>query len=622
MINGTLYSTTPKLNVVALNAATGKMLWRFDPNQSEPVVSKMRNRGLNYWSDGVNSRIYFASRQYLYSLDARTGKPDTSFGNNGRIDLRDDLREPKYMVSLTTPGVVYQDLLIIGSLTSETLPTAPGDIRAYDVRSGKLRWSFHTIPHPGEFGYDTWPKDAWKYSGSANNWSGLALDEARGIVFVPTGSAAFDFYGANRIGDNLFANSLIALNARTGARVWHFQDVHHDIWDRDFPTPPTLVTVKQNGRSIDAVAQATKQGVVYLFDRQTGKPLFPIEEKAYPASDIEGEVTAKTQPYPLKPEPFARQKLTEDMLTTRTPEAHAAVLKEFRTLRSDGQFIPGSRQGTIIFPGFDGGAEWGGSAFDPETGLMYVNANEMPWILRMIEQPAPGTRVTGKSLYAANCAACHKADLSGGPPEFPSLLGLKGKMPERDVVSLLKSGSGRMPSFAHLGQPAINAIAGYVLDGKDTQLYGQQNAAFFMRYLNDGYTRFVDPDGYPAVQPPWGTLNAINLNSGTIAWKTPLGEYPELAKAGVRNTGSENYGGPVVTAGGLVFIGATNFDNKFHAFDKATGKLLWETTLPFAGNATPAVYEVGGREYVVIAAGGGKSKAASGGMIIAFALPK
>jgi quinoprotein glucose dehydrogenase len=621
VIGGVVYSTTPKVNVVALDAATGKLLWRFDPNRAEPVISKMRNRGLNYWTDGTSSRLYFASRQYLYSLDSKTGKPDSGFGENGRIDLRENLREPKYMIGMNTPGVVYKDLLILGSITSETLPTPPGDIRAYDVRSGKLRWTFHTIPHPGEFGYETWPKDAWQYSGSANNWSGLALDEARGLVFVPTGSAAFDFYGANRVGDNLFANTLIALNANTGARVWHFQDVHHDIWDRDFPTPPSLVTVQQNGRTIDAVAQGTKQGVIYLFDRQTGKPLFPIEEKSYPASDIEGEVAAKTQPYPLKPEPFARQKLTEDMLTTRTPEAHEAVLQQFRKLRSAGQFIPGSREGTIIFPGYDGGAEWGGSAFDPQTGLLYVNANEMAWILALLEQKPPATR-SARSLYMTNCSACHKADLSGGPPEFPSLQALNQKMSSADVTKLLNTGSGRMPSFAHLGPEAITAITNFVRGGQDTAVAGSENSKFFMRFLNNGYTKFLDPDGYPAVKPPWGTLNAINLSTGTIAWKVPLGEYPELAKMGMRNTGSENYGGPVVTAGGLVFIGATNFDKKFHAFDKATGELLWETTLPFAGNATPAVYEVGGHEYVVIAAGGGKSKDPTGGMIVAFALPR
>lgn len=622
IVDAVLYATTPKGKVIALDAATGKLIWRFDPNQGRKVLFKIRNRGVSYWSDGKQARIYSAWHQYLYSLDAKTGKPDGGFGDHGRIDLRDHLREPEYMVSLTTPGIVYKDLLIVGSLTAETLPTAPGDIRAYDVRTGKLRWSFHTIPHPGEFGYNTWPKDAWTYSGSANNWAGMAVDEKRGLVFAPTGSAAFDFYGANRVGDDLFANSLIALKADTGERVWHFQGVHHDIWDRDFPSPPSLVTVDRNGRRIDAVAQTTKQGFLYLFDRETGKPLFPIAERAVPASDLDGEVAAKTQPFTVEPPPFARQVLSADMLTRRTQEAHQAVLSKFEKLRSAGQFVPGSKQGTIIFPGFDGGAEWGGSAFDPETGFLYVNANEMAWILKMVEQQKPSPNMSGKSLYAANCAACHKADMSGGPPEFPSLQGIGDKYSDMDVAILQYQGSGRMPSFAHLGRAAVGAIVNYVMNGEDTSVATGGTASSFMKFVNDGYTKFLDPDGYPAVEPPWGTLSAINLNTGKFVWKIPLGEYPKLAAQGMTGTGSENYGGPVVTAGGLVFVGATSYDRKFRAFDKANGRSLWETTLPAAGNATPSVYEVDGREYVVIAAGGGKSQDPSGGSIVAFGLPE
>ncbi|MCI0488738.1 MAG: PQQ-binding-like beta-propeller repeat protein [Blastocatellia bacterium] len=586
----------------------------------------MRNRGITYWSDGKTERIFVAVREFLYSLDAKTGKPDTAFGIEGRIDLRDNLRPgEKEMVSLTTPGIIYKDLLIIGSITHETLPTVPGDIRAYEVRTGKLRWSFHTIPRPGEFGYDTWPEDAWAYIGSANNWAGMALDEKRGLVFVPTGSPAYDFYGANRTGDNLFANCLIALRADTGKRVWHFQAVKHDIWDRDFPSQPSLVTVTRNGRRVDAVAQTTKSGHVYLFERETGKPLFPIEYRKYPASDIPGEVTAATQPLPLKPEPFARQQLTADMLTRRTPEAHKAVLERFLKLRSDGQFIPGSKEGTVIFPGYDGGAEWGGASVDPETGLLYVNSNEMAWILTLREAPPPSKRVNGKQLYLKECASCHGVDLKGAPPEFSSLLGVADRHTESELIVLMFQGSARMPSYSRLGYDGIKSILDYVIKGEEKIVASKESSApsaIEMKYLSDGYKKFLDPDGYPAVAPPWGTLSAINLNTGEYAWKIPFGEYPELSAKGMTGTGSENYGGPVVTAGGVIFIGATCYDKKFRVFDKANGKLLWETVLPAAGNATPTTYEVDGRQFVVIAAGGGKSKDPSGGSYVAFALPK
>ena len=624
VVNGLLYATTPTINVVALDAGTGKLLWRFDPNAGLHIVGKMRSRGVTYWSDGKEQRIFVAVRQYLYSLDAQTGKPAEKFGDSGRIDLRDNLgREPRNWVTMTSPGIVYKDLLIIGSSMAETLPDSPGDIRAYDVRSGKLRWSFHTIPHPGEFGVDTWPKDAWTYSGAANDWAGLSLDVTRGWVFVATGSAAFDFYGADRTGDDLFANSVIALKAETGERVWHFQTVRHDIWDRDLPAPPNLVTIFRNGQPLDAVAQITKSGYVYLFDRDTGAPLFPVEYKKYPKSDLEGEVTADTQPLPLMPEPFARQKLTADMLTQRTPQAHQEALARFRKLRSNGQFVPGSREGTIIFPGFDGGAEWGGAAFDPETHLLYVNANEMAWILRLFE-PALSTGATsGKGIYLRECAACHGANLQGTPPEFPSLVGLGSRFSDSDVDALVAQGAGRMPGFERLGEDGMRAVVDYVYSGIDRSAKTAAPVPTDPKYMSDGYHKFLDADGYPAIQPPWGTLTAINLDTGKLAWRCPLGEYPELAAQGMKNTGTENYGGPVVTAGGLLFIAATNFDNKFHAFAKDTGKLLWEAKLPAAGNATPSTYEVNGRQFVVIAAGGGKSKGVpSSASIVAFALPK
>ena len=622
IVGGTMYVTTPKLRLVALDAGTGAQKWAFNPFEGESIRTKMRNRGVTYWSDGSrDARIFVAARNWLYAIDARTGQPVAGFGEKGRVDLRRGLgREPETLsVGATTPGVIYKDLLIIGSIVNEDLPSAPGDIRAYDVRTGAIRWTFHTIPRPGEYGYETWPKDAWKYTGGANSWTGVTLDPARGTVFVPTGSAAFDFYGENRHGDNLFANSLLALDASTGKRKWHFQFVHHDVWDRDLPAPPTLVRIQRAGRSVDAVAQITKSGFVFVFDRDSGKPLFPIEEREVPGSDVDGEQLARHQPLPSAPAPFARQQLTEDLLTSRTPEARAAVLERFKKVRSGPQFTPPSLEGTIVFPGFDGGGEWGGAAFDPDTQKLYVNANEMAWILRLV----PRTRrpATARALYLRDCSGCHRTDLKGAPPQFPALDRIGAKLNGEQVATMIRKGSGRMPGFPQWSDEAISKVSAYLLKGEDQRINDVGSAiAEIPKYGIDGYNKFLDPDGYPAIAPPWGTLSAINLTTGDYAWKIPFGKYPELASKGLRNTGSENYGGPVVTAGGLLFIGATNYDRKFRAFDKDTGKLLWETELGAAGNATPAVYEVNGRQFVVIGGGGGKSKI-SGGAYYAFALP-
>ncbi len=626
VIGGVLYGLSPKMRVFALDAATGKEIWSFNPYEGRQVRGKRRSRGLQYWESGGDKRLYVAVEQWLHALDADTGKPVESFGANGRIDLREGLGRDvdTVSVSVSTPGVIYKDLLILGSIVGEALPAAPGDIRAYDVRTGQLRWQFHTIPHPGEYGYDTWPPDAWKLLGGANAWAGLTLDAERGIVFAPTGSAAYDFYGANRAGDNLFANTLLALDANTGKRKWHFQFVRHDTWDRDLPSPPALVTVERDGKKIPAVAQATKSGFVWVFDRETGESLFPFQEVDVPPSYIPGEILAKRQVLPLKPEPFARQQFTEDMVSNRSPEIHAELLARFRSYRNGPQFTPASLRGTILLPGFDGGAEWGGQAFDPETGLYYVNANEMAWIAKLVERKASGKSQTGQSLYAQNCASCHKEDLSGVPPEFPDLRGLGARSDKAAVERVIHGGLGRMPAFAALGDMRIAAIVRYVMTGENMTLPSSSDAAspFFQKYTLDGYQRFEDADGYPAIAPPWGTLNAVNLNTGEYAWKIPLGEIPALAEKGLKNTGSENYGGPVVTKGGLLFIAATNYDKKIRAFDKLTGDLLWESTLPAAGNATPAVYMVDGKQYVVIAAGGGKWGNPSGGSYVAFALKK
>jgi quinoprotein glucose dehydrogenase len=643
MVNGTLYGVTPVHRIVAVDAATGKLKWRFDSG----IRGRGPNRSVVYWASGNDQRIFASVQSFIYALNPQTGEVIRTFGKNGLIDLREDLgRDPsKQSWVLTSPGIVYKDLLIVGGRNPEALPAPPGDVRAYDVRTGKLRWQFHTIPHPGEFGYDTWPKDAWEYSGAANSWPGMAVDDARGIVYIPTGSAATDFYGADRLGDDLFANTLLALNAATGERIWHFQAVKHDLWDRDFPSPPTLVTVRRGGKAIDAVAQASKQGWLYLFDRTNGTPLFPVETRKYPASTVPGEVTAATQQLPTKPAPFARQLLTADTLSNRTPEIHKWALDQFSKLRSEGQFVPLTiGQETVVFPGFDGGAEWGGSAFDPETGVYYVNANDLAWTSSITDSrvstvgPARGgsgavagragrgSAITAQQIYLTNCAGCHRDDLSGQPPQFPSLLDIRGKRNDAQVVAMIRQGAGRMPSFPNLNPDETAILARFVLTGESKELASVPQAPdprINQTYRFSGYHKWLDPDGYPATAPPWGTLNAINLNTGEYAWKIPLGEYPELAAKGMKGTGSENYGGPIVTAGGLVFIGATNFDKKFRAFDKKTGKLLWETTLPLSGNATPITYEMSGKQYVVIYATGGKSGrgGASGGIYVAFALP-
>ncbi len=624
VVGGVLYGTSPQLRVFALDAASGRRLWEFDPFAGSSKLSNPGvNRGVVYWGDRGDTRILFAAGPKLYALDARTGTLMTNFGAGGMVDLREGLgREATDLfVNARTPGAVYRDLLILGSVVSEGPgPSAPGHVRAYDVRTGKIRWVFRTIPHPGEFGYDTWPKDSWKRNGGANAWSGITVDERRGLVFLPTGSASFDFWGGNRQGANLFANCVLVLRAATGERVWHFQTVHHDLWDRDLPAAPNLVTVRHNGRKIDAVAQITKTGYVFLLDRETGKPLFPIEERPAPSSDLKGEVTWPTQPFPLKPPPFVRQAFIQEEITNISPEARAHVLERLRKVRTGQTFLPPSTEGTVIFPGYDGGGEWGGAGVDPDSGILYVNANEMPWILTMIDSADGASADRGQRIYRQHCATCHGLNREGDPEQvFPKLTGLDQRMTRAETARVIELGKGFMPSFRFLSSSEQDAVVDFLFGRSSSS--SAEKIELDVPYTHTGYNRFFDPEGYPAVKPPWGTLNAIDLNQGTILWTVPLGEFPELTKRGIAQTGTENYGGPVVTAGGLIFIGATK-DEKFRAFDKSTGKVLWETQLPAGGYATPCTYGVNGRQYVVVAAGGGKMGTPSGDAYIAFALPE
>ena len=624
IVNGTLYGVTATNQVFALDAATGKEKWKFKAGKGGGLNT---NRGVTYWSSGNESRIMYAYESWLYALDAVSGQPIKSFGADGRVSLKKGLgaaAQDKFVIS-NTPGTLYGDLIYMPLRLSEGPDAAPGNIQAFNVRTGELAWAFHTIPHPGEFGYNTWPKEVYKNTevGAANNWAGMAVDKKRGILYVPTGSAGFDFYGGNRAGQNLFANSLVALNAKTGKRIWHFQFVHHDLWDRDIPAPPNLVTIKKDNKIIDVVAQVTKLGYVYVFDRVTGAPIFPIKEVPVPKSNVAGEKSWPTQPVPTLPLPYARQTVTEADINPHS-ENRDSLLAIYRKAKK-GLYQPFGEIPTLLFPGFDGGAEWGGAAVDPD-GIMYVNANEMPWIASLSPTPkedelshlSPGQRV-----YTMNCIVCHGPERKGNPKSgYPSLLDI-GQRRDREFVSkLITSGKGMMPGFTSITGEEKQALVSFLFGDEKVEVAtnSKEKKALVMPYKFNGYNKFLDSKGYPAISPPWGTLTAIDLNTGKHLWQNTLGEFKELTAKGIAPTGTENYGGPVITAGGILFIAATK-DGMFRAFDKKTGKLLWQTELPAAGFATPSTYEVNGKQYVVVACGGTKLGTKKGDSYVAFALP-
>jgi quinoprotein glucose dehydrogenase len=622
VIDGVLFGISPTLQPFALDAATGKEKWRFaDKN----VHWANACRGVTYWGKGDDKRILFSAGPFLRALNAETGEPIKSFGDSGKVDLHLGLpasAKDKFVIS-NTPGTIFKDLIIMPVRLSEDGDAAPGDLRAFNVVTGKLAWTFHTIPYPGEYGYETFPKDTYKNQsgvGAVNNWAGMAIDHKSGLVFVPTGSAAYDFYGGNRHGKNLFGNCLIALDAQTGKRKWHYQFIHHDIWDRDIPSPPNLLSINQNGKKVDIVAQTTKNGYVFMFERNTGKPIHPIKEVLAPASDIPGEKAWPTQPIPTWPKAFARQsnEITDADISpyAQNKEELKAKFKNYKTAL----FSPPSLEGTVILPGYDGGAEWGGAAVD-NNGIMYVNSNEMAWINTL--KPVSKSKIftTGLNVYTNHCQTCHQTNRKGNVKSgYPSLIDIQSKYDRKQLMTLVQNGKGMMPGFGFIPKDQKEILMDYLMGIEKTEPGNpNENKNSTTTYVMQGYVKFLDDRGLPAIKPPWGTLNALDLNTGKYLWKKPFGNEPLLAKEGILNTGAENYGGPVVTANGLLFIAAAK-DGLFRIIDTKTGETLASYKLPAASFATPAMYMVNGKQYIVLACGGTKLGTPKGNTYVAFAL--
>ncbi len=643
VIGDTMYVLAAKDHIVALDAATGKQKWSYDIQAKTPLLT---NRGLTYWQskDGRDARLIFAADNMLQEIDAHTGKRIETFGKNGRVDLREGMgRDPGALtlVQSYNPGRVFENLVIFGSATNEEYRSGPGDIRAFDVTTGQLVWTFHTVPHPGETGYETWPKDAWKTVGGANAWSSMAVDDKRGILYVPTASPKYNFYGANRTGNNLFGDSLLALDARTGKLRWYYQMVHHDIWDYDNPSTPLLMTVLHKGKPVDIVAEASKTGFLWVFDRVTGKPLWPVEERAVPKSPMPGEETSPTQPFPSLPAPFARQSFTsKDLSPYLTPEEHDRLKQQIDAARNNGLFTPPSTQNTVEMPGNNGGANFGGAAGDPARGWVYVVSKDLPAMLKLTLPTTVATNNTdesrGAALFATNCSTCHGADRAGRPPAIPSLIDIDKRVSSEMLQSTVHYGKGLMPAQAFLTTGEITSIRAYLLKpqlASTTEAAAKPAGDPSTLEYKSGFGFMFAESGLPVIGPPWTSLTAYDLNTGNIRWQIPLGEVPELAEKGITNTGSHfPKVDPVVTAGGLIFTGSR--DRKIRALDSATGKTLWEYEAPAALEGMPAIYESNGREYIVFCAaarattrthsvpGHPASQEPIHGSYIAFALPQ
>lgn len=639
VIGQTLYGVSPRMKLFAVDAATGKEKWHFDPadslnNKTWHRNSVNMNRGVSYWTEGNDERIIYTVGPIVFEVNAETGKLITTFGKDGGIDLRKGLgRDEKDMsISPTSPVLIYKDLLITSGAVSET---TPGHIRAFDVKTGVQKWIFHTVPYPGEPGFESWnDPTAYQRMGSTNAWSGFSLDSKTGLLFAGVGSPTNDFYGGDRAGKGLYGNSVVAIDAETGKLKWHFQAIHHDVWDMDISSPPVLVTLPREGKNVNAVVQTTKTGLIFVFERNTGKPLFPIVERKVPTNGaVAGEQLSPTQPFPVWPKPFVRTIMTEkDLNRLGSDSSYQDIKRRFHTYRSEGIYTPPTEKGTIILPGYDGGANWGGPAVDPETNILYINANEMAWVLNMVKDTASDQKEmtnhqAAALLYSKNCMGCHGPERLGGG-DYPSLVGVGSKYSPTQFTELLSTGRRMMPGFNHLSRDEKHALAAMVLELKAEQLKPYKGPPIASTtksskpsFTFTGYNKFLTKEGYPAISPPWGTISAIDLNTGKYVWQVPFGEFEELKKKGIPATGRENFGAPVVTAGGLLFIGASA-DGYFRAIDKMTGKTLWKYQLSAAAMSTPAIYELHGRQYIVIACGGAKSGGKSGDAYVAFALPE
>jgi len=660
VVDGMMYFADSKLNLVALDPTTGEEKWIFDPSENHPRGDSLAGgimKGEIYWEDenGNNERIFHITNDLVWAVDPNDGSVIESFGQGGFIDLKEnhvwDEENLEGKITNTSPGVTYKDHLILDSNVWEGRTAPPGNIRSFNTITGEHEWTFHTVPKPGQFGYETTEWEENMNYGGANSWGGFTVDEERGWVFAATGSFTGGIHGGGgaRPGKNLFANSTLAINAETGELQWHYQITHHDIWDYDIAPPPLLATITQDGEKRDVVVQTGKQGLVFVFDRDTGEPIHPIVEKPIPTEAAPGERAYPTQPWPLKPDPLVRTSFQRSDLTDITPESHEAALKKFRKLKSGPMYTPPSIEGTIVQPGIHGGNEWGGPGYDPETNTAYINVNDFPFVLTLDPmQPDQFENMTalqrGKTTYDSRCAVCHGADRQGGTG--PSLADLS--LSTDSIRSVITNGRAAMPAFPTLSDSEIDDLVSF-LDSEVGEASEVDDAAFKNYADNDSLTwsggegdlawststpqyvaqlkYFTDHMGYHGIKPPWGKLIAVNVAEGRIKWSVPLGEYPKLADSlGIKNTGAENFGGMAVTKGGVIFIAATE-DNMFRAFDKSNGDLLWEYEMEAPGFSSPSVYKIDGRQYVVIVAGGGGGRYRSpvtkgiGKTVHAFALP-